>query len=126
MYSEYLLALTLVRFVSGIGAACALALAEAGAAICLVQRNPSEGTQSSLETLNSIRELGASAEVVHCDLDDLEAVKGLFQKALNVMGGHIHVLVNCAGVQRRSPSVDFPESDWDDVCAPLFSSLHRS
>lgn len=32
------------------------------------------------------------------------------------MGGNIHVLVNCAGIQRRSPSVSFPESDWDDVC----------
>ncbi|KII87775.1 hypothetical protein PLICRDRAFT_42270 [Plicaturopsis crispa FD-325 SS-3] len=31
------------------------------------------------------------------------------------MGGNIHVLVNCAGIQRRSPSVDFSENDWDDV-----------
>ncbi|GLB42384.1 putative KR domain containing protein [Lyophyllum shimeji] len=99
----------------GIGAACALALAEAGASICLVQRNPVQGTPPNYDALNAIRALGATAQVVHCDLDDLEAVKGLFQKALDVMGGEIHVLVNCAGIQRRSPSLDFPESDWDDV-----------
>ncbi|KAG5650833.1 hypothetical protein H0H81_010882, partial [Sphagnurus paluster] len=99
----------------GIGAACALALAEAGASICLVQRNAPEGSQPNHETLNAIRATGATAEVVHCDLDNLEAVKGLFQKALDVMNGQIHILVNCAGIQRRSPSVDFSEADWDDV-----------
>ncbi|KAH0581283.1 hypothetical protein H2248_012384 [Termitomyces sp. 'cryptogamus'] len=99
----------------GIGASCAIALAEAGASICLVQRNLPKGTPPNHETLNAIRALGARAEVVYCDLDNMEAVKGLFQAALNVMGGQIHVLVNCAGIQRRSPSLDFPENDWDDV-----------
>lgn len=34
------------------------------------------------------------------------------------MGGRIHILVNCAGIQRRSPCVDFSEKDWDDVRLP--------
>lgn len=54
---------------------------------------------------------------MHCDLNNLNAVKGLFQKALDTMGGRIDVLVNCAGIQRRSPSLDFLETDWDDVRA---------
>ncbi|KAG6872706.1 hypothetical protein C0995_007374 [Termitomyces sp. Mi166 len=99
----------------GIGAACAVALAEAGASICLVQRNSPDGTPPNHETLNAIRALGAVAQVVYCDLDNMEAVKGLFQLALDHMGGQIHILVNCAGIQRRSPSLDFSESDWDDV-----------
>ncbi|KAG6885738.1 hypothetical protein C0993_010565 [Termitomyces sp. T159_Od127] len=99
----------------GIGAACAIALAEAGASVCLVQRISSEGAPPNHETLNAIRALGAVAQVVYCDLDDMEAVKGLFQMALDVMGGQIHILVNCAGIQRRSPSLHFSESDWDDV-----------
>jgi 2-deoxy-D-gluconate 3-dehydrogenase len=107
----------------GIGAACALALAQAGASICLVQRNPAEGVSPNLETLNSIRALGVSAEVVFCDLDDLEAVKQIFQKALDVMNGQIHILVNCAGIQRRSPIVDFSESDWDDVRIAIWGAL---
>ncbi len=56
-------------------------------------------------------------EVVHCDLSNLDSVRSVFQKALDVMGGRIDVLVNCAGIQRRSPSLDFLETDWDDVCA---------
>jgi hypothetical protein len=107
----------------GIGAACALALAEAGASICLIQRNPTDGNPPNLETLNSIKAKGVSAEVVYCDLDDLQAVKDVFQKALDVMNGQIHVLVNCGGIQRRSPAVDFPEGDWDDVCMSFNSFL---
>ncbi|KAH7928601.1 NAD(P)-binding protein [Leucogyrophana mollusca] len=99
----------------GIGAACAIALAQAGAAVCLVQREPASGSSPNLDTANAIRALGATAQVVYCDLGDLHAVQQLFPKALEAMGGNIHILVNCAGIQRRSPSVDFPEKDWDDV-----------
>ncbi|KAF8498852.1 NAD-P-binding protein [Gautieria morchelliformis] len=88
----------------GIGKACALALAQAGASICLVTRDASS-------VVDSI----PGAQYVACDLVDLEAVKRVFDVALDKMGGSIHVLVNCAGIQRRAPSVDFPEQDWDDV-----------
>ncbi|KAK2461262.1 hypothetical protein APHAL10511_006789 [Amanita phalloides] len=99
----------------GIGAACAIALAQAGASVCLVYRTPASGSSPILHTLNTIRASGAAAEAIFCDLDDLDAVKHLFQKALDVMGGHIHILVNCAGIQRRSPSLNFAEEDWDSV-----------
>lgn len=68
-----------------------------------------------MDTVNAIRALGATAQVVYCDLGNLDSVRELFPKALELMGGNIHILVNCAGIQRRSPSVDFPEKDWDDV-----------
>jgi 2-deoxy-D-gluconate 3-dehydrogenase len=90
-------------------------LAEAGASICLVQREPADGARPNLATLDTIQPLGVKVEVVYCDLGDHEAVKGVFQKALDIMDGQIHILVNCAGIQRRSPSVDFAETDWDDV-----------
>ncbi|KAF9009970.1 NAD(P)-binding protein [Cyathus striatus] len=73
----------------GIGAACALALAQAGANIF---------------------------QIVHCNLEDLESVKTLFPKALDVLPNkQVHILVNCAGIQRRAPAVEFKEQDWDDV-----------
>ena len=103
----------------GIGAACAIALAEAGANICLVQREPVDGASPNLETYNAILALGVQAKIVHCDLSDIPAVRSLFQNALDALGGRIHILVNCAGIQRRSPCVDFAEKDWDDV------RLHR-
>jgi 2-deoxy-D-gluconate 3-dehydrogenase len=110
------IALPLILYLNyaGIGAACAIALAEAGASICLVQREPASGVSPNLATFDTIRALKVKVEVVYCDLADLEATKGVFQKALDVMD-EIHILVNCAGIQRRSPSIDFAESDWDDV-----------
>ncbi|KIP06815.1 hypothetical protein PHLGIDRAFT_106569 [Phlebiopsis gigantea 11061_1 CR5-6] len=94
----------------GIGQACALALAEAGADICLVQRPGSTNTA----TRDQIAALGRRVEVVECDLADLEGVKGVFPHAVEKMGD-IHVLVNCGGIQRRAPAVEFAEADWDEV-----------
>ena len=74
---------------------------------------------TNLETYNAIRALGRTVKVVDCDLADHASVRALFQKALDAMGGEIHVLVNCAGIQRRSPAVAFSEQDWDDVRVPL-------
>ena len=71
----------------------------------------------NLDTLNAINanpDIKHKAKFVTCDLNNLDSVRGLFQKALDEMG-HIDVLVNCAGIQRRSPSLDFLETDWDDV-----------
>jgi 2-deoxy-D-gluconate 3-dehydrogenase len=47
----------------------------------------------------------------------MDEVRGLFKRVLDEMGGQIHIMVNCAGIQRRTPAVSFPESDWDDVCS---------
>lgn len=114
----------------GIGAACAVALAQAGASLCLVSRPPSPSTIST--TLATLHEKcpHTRVKVVYCDLSNMEDVKGLFQQALDCMDGQIHVLVNCAGIQRRAPSVDFLEQDWDDVSllldfsfAPIFLPL---
>ncbi|KAF8760710.1 KR domain [Rhizoctonia solani] len=69
----------------GIGAACAIALAEAGADICLIQRDESNTT-----TRDAIRALGRRADIAVCDLSDLEAVKTVFDRALELMGSDPH------------------------------------
>ena len=88
-----------------------------------MQRNPADGATPNLETYNAILALGVQVEIVHCDLSDIPAVRSLFQGALDAMGGRIHILVNCAGIQRRSPCVDFSEKDWDDVRLPRLLPL---
>ncbi len=98
----------------GSGAACAIALADAGDSLCLVQRPGS----TNLQTFNTITSLGNTVKIVECDIADHGAVRTLFERALDVMGGEIHVLVNCAGIQRRSPATEFSEKDWDDVRTP--------
>ncbi|KAG8984231.1 hypothetical protein FRB90_005456 [Tulasnella sp. 427] len=97
----------------GIGAACAIALAQAGANICLIQRDDTSNTA----TRDFIRSKHADrkCEIVVADLSNPSATREAFDKALQVMGGDIDILVNCAGIQRRAPAVDFSEQDWGDV-----------
>lgn len=51
--------------------------------------------------------------------DGRASAKSCFQKAVAVAQGWgsdgVDILVNCGGIQRRHPSVDFPETDWDEV-----------
>lgn len=99
----------------GIGNACALALAQAGAHLCLVLR-PAPDEPPCVAALRA--QLPATTiTVVYADLSDPVQVKAVFPQALALMGT-IDVLVHCAGIQRRAPAVDFPESDWDDVSDP--------
>ena len=44
----------------------------------------------------------------------MQDVKDLFPKALQTVG-QVHVLVNCAGIQKRAKCVDFAEDMWDEV-----------
>jgi len=44
-------------------------------------------------------------------VEDLQAVVARIVKEL----GHIDILVNNAGTIRRTPAIDFSETDWDDV-----------
>ena len=99
----------------GIGQACAVALAQAGASICLAIR-PQGDAQAALKVLPRETGGGIRHSTVEADLSNMQQVKDLFPKAVEEMGGKIDVLVNCAGIQRRHKSEEFPEKDWDEVC----------
>ncbi|KAJ5991580.1 hypothetical protein N7522_011787 [Penicillium canescens] len=93
----------------GIGQAMAIAMAEAGADIVLVQRDT-----SNQETKSRIENLGRKATIYTADLSSQASVSLLVSSVLK--GGHdINILLNCAGIQRRHPSHIFPLEDWDEV-----------
>lgn len=93
----------------GIGRAAAIALAEAGADVALLQRS-----KADTQTRDDIVKLGRQSFIIECDLAEREDVLTVIPKMLKQFG-HIDILVNNAGIQRRSPAVDFSEQDWDDV-----------
>ncbi|KAF2730480.1 NAD(P)-binding protein [Polyplosphaeria fusca] len=93
----------------GIGQAMALALAEAGADILLVQRDT-----SNQSTKQQIEQLGRKAQIYTADLSSAQSVGELVPKVLQ--DGHkIHILLNCGGIQRRHPAHKFPTNDWEEV-----------
>ncbi|KDE07520.1 2-deoxy-D-gluconate 3-dehydrogenase [Microbotryum lychnidis-dioicae p1A1 Lamole] len=105
----------------GIGQTMALALAQAGADIVLVQRN-----KENLETYNKIKALGRQVDIAVCDLSSDIEVKGLVKQVVGPtseggLGREIDVLVNCGGIQRsadpptRTPAENFSDGDWNDV-----------
>jgi len=76
----------------GIGRACALAFAQAGADVALAAR-----TQSDLDDVAAeIRALGKRAIAVSCDVSDEKALDQLVAATLAEFG-KIHILVNNAG-----------------------------
>ncbi|KAK4149153.1 hypothetical protein C8A00DRAFT_38248, partial [Chaetomidium leptoderma] len=91
----------------GIGKAVAIALAEAGADILLVQRD-----ESSTDTLHAVRALGRDALIYTADLSSADDVAKLVPRIL-ADGKQIRILVNCAGIQRRHPCEAFPDSDFN-------------
>lgn len=94
----------------GLGQAMAIGLAEAGADIASLDRTGCEGTCEAVRTLGrqyceSVVDLRAAT------VEDLQAVVARVVKEL----GHVDILVNNAGTIRRTPAIDFSETDWDDV-----------
>ncbi|KAK4984552.1 hypothetical protein LTR50_006516 [Elasticomyces elasticus] len=93
----------------GIGQAMAVALAEAGADILLVQRD-----QSNTSTKSLIESLGRKAQIYTADLSSQSSISSLVPTILKD-GHRIDILLNCGGIQRRHPSHQFPDSDWNEV-----------
>jgi NAD(P)-dependent dehydrogenase (short-subunit alcohol dehydrogenase family) len=94
----------------GIGRAIAQGLAEAGASIALASRTQSD----LLKIAEEIRALGGRAETFPADVACVTEIQRLVHDVLVGMG-QIDILVNVAGVNRRAPSAEITEEDWDTV-----------
>ena len=96
----------------GLGQAAALALAEAGADVALVDRSPAR------ETAAAVQALGRRTHQVEQDLMAAtpEELDASVQSVVDALG-RIDVLVNNAGTIRRAPVLEHSASDWRDVLA---------
>jgi len=96
----------------GIGQAIALAFAREGAHIVSVD----VGDQS--DTAAKAQALGAKCHTYVEDLSKLTQKRATeFIGMIVKEAGRVDILVNCAGVIKRAPIVDHPESDWNLVIA---------
>ncbi|HEY6989723.1 MAG TPA: 3-oxoacyl-[acyl-carrier-protein] reductase [Bryobacteraceae bacterium] len=94
----------------GIGRACALALADAGARVIVAARSLDRLEEVAAE----IRGQGREAFVVAMDLSSPDSIKDAFAKASKEFG-KIDILVNNAGVTRDGLALRMKRDDWESV-----------
>jgi 3-oxoacyl-[acyl-carrier protein] reductase len=103
----------------GIGHACALRLAAAGATVALAARN-----QEKLnEVAHQITAAGGTAAVFPLDVGDEEQIKSAFKAAL-AQFGKIDILVNNAGITRDQLVMRMKRADWDAVLNTNLTSAY--
>lgn len=91
---------------SGIGLACAVALAEAGAQVTLAARSWDALEATALD----IRNAGLHADVLQLDVSNISTMQKKVAEA-----GPFDILVNSAGLAIHSPAVETAEDDFDRV-----------
>jgi NAD(P)-dependent dehydrogenase (short-subunit alcohol dehydrogenase family) len=95
---------------SGLGAAMAKGLAQAGAAVAILDVND-DGAERTVAT---IREQGGRAEPMRCNVTDSRVVDEVTHRVVDELG-RVDVLVNSAGMAYRSPAEEFPEEEFDRI-----------
>jgi len=96
----------------GIGRACALALAGAGARVAVAARSLAQ-----LEELaGQIRAQDREAFAVTIDMSDPDSIREAFARTIKDFGA-ISILVNNAGVTKDGLAIRMKKDDWDGVLA---------
>lgn len=104
---------------SGLGAAIAIALAEAGASVaCHGNRRPADATAQQ------IRAAGKTADSFSADLSQAEAADSLYS-AVKAKLGPPEILVNNAGMIYRDAAEAYPLEAWNTVLQVNLTSVFR-
>ncbi len=103
----------------GLGAAYAIALAEAGADVAVHDRNPVD------ETCARIRALGRKATPLVGNITDAGTPDRMVQETLAALGA-LDIVVNNAGTIRRAPAAETSDEDWLAVIDVNLGSVFRT
>jgi 3-hydroxybutyrate dehydrogenase len=108
---------------SGIGLACARALAREGAHVCL----NGFGAADEIEALRAAIETEFGVRCIYHGADMTKPAEiAAMVAATEAEFGSLDVLVNNAGVQFVSPIEDFPVDKWDQIIAINMSSVFHA
>ncbi len=94
---------------SGIGKSLALGLARAGADVVATSRREAEVES----TARDIEELGRRTLRRRSDVTDRASLVDLQNHCQTL--GDVHILVNCAGMTKRTPTLEVSEQEWSSI-----------
>lgn len=95
---------------SGIGRAMSLGLADAGADVIATGRRE----QQVNEVAGEIESRGRKSLRIPSDVNDRVSLEKLLATALTTFG-KVDILVNCAGIIKRTPTLDLSEEEWNGI-----------
>ena len=95
---------------TGIGHAIALGLADAGADVVASSRR----MEQVEHTADQIAGKGSKTLRLTSNVRDRKSLQALRDTVIESFG-KVDILVNCAGITKRAPTVDFPEETWNDI-----------
>ncbi|ROS26071.1 SDR family oxidoreductase [Cellulomonas sp. PhB150] len=111
---------------SGIGKACAVALADDAEHVALTWHADEEGARRTAEEVTA---RGARPHLLHLDLTDPTSAPGVVDEAVGAMGG-LDAVVLSAGTGTATPFLEVTWQEWRDVLAVdldgAFLCLQRS
>ena len=95
---------------SGIGLAIAKGLAEAGADVVPTARRSDLVESAAAE----IEQRGRRSLRVTSDVSDRSSLQRVLDESIDAFG-KVDIMVNSAGRTKRAPTIDFSETDWNDI-----------
>lgn len=101
----------------GLGQAMAISLAEAGADIVGVS-----SSSDQTETRKMVEKLNRKYFELTIDLKDSSKANLVIDKSVEKFG-KVDILINNAGIIRRSPATQYSEKDWDEVITVNLKSV---
>jgi NAD(P)-dependent dehydrogenase (short-subunit alcohol dehydrogenase family) len=104
----------------GIGEACAVALAEAGADVAICSRSSTEINAVA----EKIRAMGRRTMTVVCDVTNAGQIRQMAEEVGSQFGA-VEILVNNAGLGRSHRFVDHPDELWDQMLAVNLTSVYH-
>lgn len=108
----------LIAGAGGIGGACALAYAGAGASVAVVDRD-----QRTLDALGEdLTALGARHVLIQADLTEHGSGERVVADVVEQLGG-LEVMLHAVGINDRRPILEFSEDEWDHILRVNLSSV---
>jgi NAD(P)-dependent dehydrogenase (short-subunit alcohol dehydrogenase family) len=77
------------------------------------------------EIVCDIKKLGRKSLAITCDVEDRASIESLCQRVCEEFG-KVDILVNSAGITKRTPSLDVSEEEWNRILETNLNGTLRS